>query len=67
MQQLDDVNQQLNAARTLLKNSEKDLAERQSVISQTESSQKIQTLSGDIRAAFKYFTASGIESRWFSP
>jgi len=37
MQQLDDVNQQLNAARTLLKNSEKDLAERQSVISQTES------------------------------
>jgi uncharacterized membrane protein len=37
MQQLDDVNQQLNAARTLLKNSEKSLFERQSVISQTES------------------------------
>jgi uncharacterized protein YqiB (DUF1249 family) len=37
MQQLDDVNQQLNAARALLKNSEKNLADRQSVISQTES------------------------------
>jgi hypothetical protein len=37
MQQLDDVNQQLNAARTLLKNSEKALFDRQSVISQTES------------------------------
>lgn len=37
MQQLDDVNQQLNAARTLLKNSEKSLLDRQSVISQTES------------------------------
>jgi hypothetical protein len=33
MQQLDDVNQQLNAARALLKNSEKNLADRQSVIS----------------------------------
>jgi|TARA_B110000908_G_scaffold146949_1_gene178266 hypothetical protein len=37
MQQLDDVNQQLNAARTLLKNFEKSLFDRQSIIYQTES------------------------------
>ena len=37
MQQLDDVNQQLNAARTLLKNFEKSLFNRQSIIYQTES------------------------------
>lgn len=68
MQQLDDVNQQLNAARVLLKNSEKSLFDRQSAIFRTESrirelEQTGQSVAAGYQAELSSLRASLAENR----